>query len=690
MGVKGLQTYIESNSDFLKTRLFKGSKLVIDGSSLYYCLYFRSPLDQAHGGDYDEFEKIVTLFFRNLRLCSIEPYVVLDGGDDASGRKFDTLKTRCQERIRRAKAVSRGGSGEILPILTKKVFKQILRKLAVPFIQCLAEADWEVAALANEWNCPVLSNDSDFYIFSLNNRFLPISHFQWRKVIQKSAAKKFILAKCFNYKCLCNAFNHMQPPLLPLFATILGNDYTKLDKSVFPNFSKFSTRPGGSAQIDGLLMWLSQYPSPKKAVEALLSPLGKSKKAKNLNTAINQGMKAYRLAHSSIAQFFITGEPKKTPLGPLKALPEWTLKPLAEGKLATTIIEVLTLRRVMLNIQVEDFSLNSSSEMSQLVRQVMYGVLLCTRWQKVSKVGTSSQEEQQYNVDEYDRQDMKLTCFTVPAVLPRCVVTHLHLDSLWEASQHLRLQVMLEALGVNPISDSLHVPEGLQLPVYVTCFWLKNAKPEPRTEMFWALLTGFVHGYLCRDEQTQKDVGPVISRFKKLKSRKGKKGVDLELARAYSQWLFCLRDSFILNQLLNYPVPEPELAWLYCGSLVHATALKLRKGIEPESFLAGAPVAIRLYRKLRAAVELELDDNLVARLRTLPREGRAPVDELSKELEHLMDKDEEDDEDEDEDEDQCTKDDKVLEEKCSVRTRHKTKRRSPKLRCKKHERVSWE
>ncbi|KAF5900058.1 protein asteroid 1-like, partial [Clarias magur] len=560
MGVKGLQSYIESNSDFLKIRLFKGSKLIIDGSSLYYYLYFRSSLDQAHGGDYEGFEEIVTLFFRNLSLCSIEPYVVLDGGDDVSGKKFDTLKTRCQERIRRANAISRGGSGEILPILTKKVFQQILRKLAVPFIQCLAEADWEVAALANEWNCPVLSNDSDFYIFSLKNGFLPISHFQWRKVIHKSAAKKFILAKCFHYNTLCNAFNHMRPPLLPLFATILGNDYTKLDKSVFPNFSKFSTRPGGSAQIDGLLMWLSQFPSPKKAIEALLSPLGKNKKVENLDTAINQGMKTYRLSPSSIARFFITGEPQKTPPGPLQTLPEWTLKPLAEGKLASSIIEVLTLRRVMLNIQVEDFGLNSSSEMSRLVRQVMYGVLLCTRWQKVSKHSTSSQEEQQYNVEEYNRQEMKLTFFTVPAVLPRCAVTHLHLDSLWEAPQHLRLQVVLEALSVNPISDSLHVPEDLQLPVYVTCFWLKNAKPEPRAEMFWALLTGFVYGYLCREEQTQKEIGPVISRFNKLKSRKGKKGVDLVLARAYSQWLFCLRDSFILNQLLNNPVPEPELA----------------------------------------------------------------------------------------------------------------------------------
>lgn len=68
----------------------------------------------------------------------------------------------------------------------------------------------------------------------------------------------------------------------------------------------------------------------------------------------------------------------------------------------------------------------------------------------------------------------------------------------------MRLQVVLETLGVSPIAESLHVPEGLQLAVYVTCFWLKHAKPEPRAEMFWALLTNLVYGHLCREEQTEK------------------------------------------------------------------------------------------------------------------------------------------------------------------------------------------
>lgn len=422
MGVKRLHSYIESNSDFLKPRRFRESRLMIDGSSLYYCLYFSSHLDQAHGGDYDGFEKIVTLFFRNLRICDIEPYVVLDGGDDVSGKKIDTLKTRCDERFKRANALSRGHSGETLPILTKNVFKQILRKLGIPFIQCLAEADWEAAALASEWNCPVLSNDSDFYIFNIKSGFLPIDHFQWRKVSKlRHNNKDFIPTKSYHVLNLCAAFNRMNKYNLSLFAVILGNDYTKLDNSAFPNFSKFSSRPGATAQVDGVLVWLSQFPGPKEAIAALLSPLGKNRKSDGIQKEINQGMAEYILRPSSIGQFFMSGEPQSVPPGPLQNLPGWTLKPLAEGKLASNIIDVVTLQRVMLNTQVEDFELSSSSETSRLIRQVMYGILLCTR---------SSGDEQQIDVEEYSRQEMTLTSSMVPAVLPRGVVTHLHLDSL--------------------------------------------------------------------------------------------------------------------------------------------------------------------------------------------------------------------------------------------------------------------
>lgn len=77
-------------------------------------------------------------------------------------------------------------------------------------------------------------------------------------------------------------------------------------------------------------------------------------------------------------------------------------------------------------------------------------------------------------------------------------------DFVLQVQQHLRLQVVLETLGVSPVPDSLHIPKGLQLAVYVTCFWLKHAKPEPRAEMFWALLSGLVYGHLCRELRPKK------------------------------------------------------------------------------------------------------------------------------------------------------------------------------------------
>lgn len=167
MGVQGLTTYVEGNRNFLQDVKFRDSRLVIDGCSLYFRLYFTHGLDQQHGGDYDAFTCLLNQFLSALAACNIQPYVVLDGGIDPSDKKFPTLRQRLQSKIREADSLSRGCNGSVLPILTRDVFIQVLSQRGVPLVQCPAEADWEIACLAHQWNCPVLTNDSDFYIFDL-------------------------------------------------------------------------------------------------------------------------------------------------------------------------------------------------------------------------------------------------------------------------------------------------------------------------------------------------------------------------------------------------------------------------------------------------------------------------------------------------------------------------------------------
>lgn len=113
--------------------------------------------------------------------------------------------------------------------------------------------------------------------------------------------------------------------------------------------------------------------------------------------------------------------------------------------------------------------------------------------------------------------------------------------------------------------------------------------------------------------------------------------------------------------------------------MVHGAAHALKTGIEPESFLEGASVAIRLYRNLQAAVERELDEELVTRMR------ERQVENLSKAFKHLMHKDEEE-----RNEAQCSKDGEVLEQTGSARTRNKTRRRTRKPKNKKQESASRE
>ncbi|XP_072548620.1 single-strand DNA endonuclease ASTE1-like isoform X2 [Salminus brasiliensis] len=611
----------------------------------------------------------------NLKECSIKPYVVLDGGDDVHDKNIHATKNRAEGRIKKAHALSVGRPRKVLPVLVKDVFKQILRKLEVPFVQCVAEAAWEAAALANEWNCPVLSNKTDFYFFDIKGGFLPLYRFQWNKLaLVKKSDKKFIPAKVFSLDRLCTRLNLMSKHLLPVFATILSN-HIDLDKGMLP-----SPKSSESNSIDGLLRWLSRFKVPEDAIHALLSHIKNPEDSGAVLKVLTQGLEGYRLTPSSIAQFFISGKP---PPSPSPCLPEWALQHLAKGKLSTIIVDVLAEQRTILSFPVENFRQCSSNLTSRPIRQAIYGLLLSTR------PGAE--------VEEYDRQGLKLTSSRVEAVLPSKTTPNLQLETLWKTPWHWRQQVFLDALCASQAPDRLLVPPSLQLAVYVTCYWLKHAQPEPRPEFFWALLVGLVYGELSRDPVTQR--GAVPKRLKNLKSRGEQTPLDLEAAHAFSQWQGSLRDSICLNQLLANLVPEPEYAWLYEGVLLHGAVGELKKGVAPESLLAGVPQAPQLYQQLKEAVEHELDDEM--RMRFGASSGRPSerptlegcAADLSDMFEQLMDREEEDDEDPQHRRRKskgCHLDDRIYGQTCSIRTRLRSRTRKLYPREKKSEQSHWE
>uniref|UniRef100_A0A8C7LBV0 Asteroid homolog 1 n=1 Tax=Oncorhynchus kisutch TaxID=8019 RepID=A0A8C7LBV0_ONCKI len=597
MGIQGLTSFIDHCGTIVKYDHFRNSKVVIDGSNIFHFLYFNPSVDQQHGGD---FEDQVCKFFKALRDCGIEPYVIIDGGSDPTDKKFETLRKRAESKIDTANMLSKG----LIPTLARQVFKEVLSSLGVPFAQALSEADQEIASLAQRWKCPVLSNDNDFYIFDIQAGFLPMSHFKW----QNASVQNYIPCKLYTTTSFCRHFN-INRQLLPVFAAIAGNDYVNLDKMGFPfrlsiahkDLRHGTTQGGGGRQPrqdDHNSESTHSGDAPPPGTEALdnvhlLIGHGENNMDAALQ-ALSQGIETYQIQPGCLERFFNDGEAPDPGLLPdhLSVLPDWTLLPLTKGTLPPYMIYILQLRPVIQGIQVEDHSLPSGNITSRPIRQVFYGLLL----------GEGRE------VEEYDREGKNLTSSKVKAILPSAAQL-LQLDTLDQ-----RLEVFLETLGVSQ-STLNGVPPHLGLPVAVTYYWQRHAHPRPDRPLLQALLLGLVAANDSSPSCVSGFIeeGLVLERMRGLIQRPAM-SPDLGVAHVFSQWNRCMRDGLDLNQLLCLPLPEPQCACpaatqliqpsvvsllesrLYKGTLVHQLVDQLRGGVTPDSLLMEDPSSVQLYR----------------------------------------------------------------------------------------------
>uniref|UniRef100_A0AAZ1X8J0 Asteroid domain-containing protein n=1 Tax=Oreochromis aureus TaxID=47969 RepID=A0AAZ1X8J0_OREAU len=512
--------------------------IIIDGAALYYCLYYNSDpkLDQRCGGDYPGFKDEVCNFFKTLQDCEVTPYIILDGGSDPD--KHKTVVSRLGNRLEKAKAVAKTEPNavpkgcNVLPPLVKDVFIEILKEKGIEFKQCLGEADPEVFSAANQKQCPVLATDTDFCIYDVDKGFLHLDNFEWKR---KKDGK--IPAKLYTRSKFCEHFK-LDPALMPVFASIAGNDYSRLEDR--GRFARESSSSGEYSikRLDGMLSFLSKVN---------LDGLNDSQKRERALSHIfyqlshHVGKKENETFKLAIQKYV---EPEETSFN----LPLWMHENMMGGELTTFVTSVVDQKTMMLTPVVEDFSQHSSYTAAYRIRQYFYGLLIggqmCT---------------------EYDR-DHKID---VQPLLPKVSSDEqkqLELQRLHKAPEGLRRRVFEEALQVQT-SALENIPDQLKLPVCVTVFWFKRLQHHPKPETvhcLHALLLGFMFNPNSPEDEFEK-------KMKALKDE-GVNNWQPRVAHAFSQWLCCMRQSLHLNQLLCSPLPKPQCARLYCGPLLHRLA----------------------------------------------------------------------------------------------------------------------
>ncbi|KAM4528373.1 single-strand DNA endonuclease ASTE1-like [Odontesthes bonariensis] len=511
MGVRGLHKLIQE-SNILTDFEVSGSKVVIDGPGLYYHLYYRAEpkLDQRHGGDYSAFRDEVGRFFDALRRCDITPYVLLDGGHKP--QKEETLKSRLRDKVSKATRLAEPGGersrDEILPPLVKDVFIQLLRDRRVEFVQSSGEADLECALRANERKCPVLSDDSDFYIFHVQEGFLPLKEFQWKQVRDER-----IPAKRYRITDFCQRFQ-IRPRLMPVFAALTGNDYSRLQQA-----------PLSQKDILKLLRTLTPDVEGESALREVLRFCSEEE---------------IRPFLDSVTEYDLV-----EPAPP--SLPRWMGDAVQTGILTSFVTSVMNHRTMMLTPLVENSSQPSSYTAALRIRQYFYGLL----------VG-------QQTCTEYDRDGKDITHRSISPVLAGVTIDDLqHLDKLGGR------KVLHGALNLREPPTLEGIPDNLKLPVCVTIFWLgyrQQKHPGPwSAPVLQAILLGFVYGADDSD-------GEFKRRMRALRDEGGGSPLHSNNAHAFNQWQCCMRQSLHLNQLLSFPLPEPDCARLCCGPLLHRLA----------------------------------------------------------------------------------------------------------------------
>lgn len=597
-----MTTFIDENQRLLSDFRLHDTRIIIDGNNLYHFLYYYFQVSHNFGGDYDRFAEKSAFFFQTLATCNIQPYVVFDGAYDSSGLKLKTALKRASDRIQLAASLSHGGRGKILPILAQETFRNVLNELGVPHVTCNFEADHQIAALAIKWSCPVLTNDSDFFIYDIPSGIVLLDYLNLKLMKEKTSLPNYsyLNVQIYYVANVMKEINTKDCKLVALFATLLGNDL--IDGRNFEAFFARASLPKKSSKfrsvrskpkIASLLGWLTSIHDFSNAVSIVLSFLI-TEKRENMKEIIMKSVDEYTNLNCEVEGHFTDSfvmVPVKSYAG--NNLPDWFLDRIKKGEVPVRALNAVTLRRVILLAQIAVMSEPSTYRCSAVLRRFLYAVLLSVDVDKGSE-----DTKKNIIVSEYDREGRHLRCKTTQPLWilnsGRCIP---HLNDLPAQGVEERQSLLLDVLDTSQ-SNLTEFPLELQLLAAVINFWIRNANPKVNTLHLEAMLVCWVKLGILRtklgtallsDEYSVSHLSDnVLAKLESFASKPHHNHAvvfDGAVIHAFSQFQSCLESAIYANQLLLQPFPPVDPATVFSGTFLYNFYRELHGRKDPELYV---------------------------------------------------------------------------------------------------------
>lgn len=386
MGVPGLTLFVK-NHELIKRHKLHNTTVIVDGNNLSYSLYFKyqnsSRNNHIFGGDYSLWAVHVSNFFRSLMKCGVHPIVVLDGSFDPSNRKLNTKVGRMETSLRTTYQIYKHNTFDegIVPLMNLQVFTNQIHEMDLRVYQSTYEADDVILKMASDLCCPVMTDDSDFFVELLSAGVISIhSLLDDFRIITDDDGTRYHLCTIFHYRNFVEIYPHLNEYLIPAIGVLLGNDYLEheavqrnLRRILRANYS--TTR---QVTIGKVIEFLASCNQTEDLLEhfsdqQFWSSLLQTRIRASAERLKNSGSK-YNSAPQNVSNYCCDNE--EAIFNESWGMPDWLVKLFVSCQVQSRLLSIYLAHVDFLKPLIEDFSINDSSSFCALqLCEIIYGLL---------------------------------------------------------------------------------------------------------------------------------------------------------------------------------------------------------------------------------------------------------------------------------------------------------------------------